>query len=136
VFEFLPHTADIRMRVEAASLQELFQVALDGMNEVIFPPENRASIFTNHHYHVHLQAADVTALLIDFLSDVLTAGYERKAVFFSMEVSQLTETEIDAMLFGEEVGYYLEDIKAVTYHEANVHRNINGNWETMVIFDI
>jgi SHS2 domain-containing protein len=79
---------------------------------------------------------DKTTLLIDFLSDILTASYERKMIFNTLQIKQLTDTPLDAMLLGYSVEQFDDDIKAVTYHEAEVIRNAKGNWETVVIFDI
>jgi len=48
----------------------------------------------------------------------------------------LTETEIEVKVFGRKVEEFEEDIKAVTYHEAEVKKNEKGEYETMLVFDI
>ena len=133
-FEFLPHTADIRMLVEASTIQELFEAALEGMNAVLHPDD--ISDPDQQTYNLQISSLDTTSLLIDFLSDVLTTEYERKTIFNFIEIHQLTEKNIEAGLLGSKIKHFAEDIKAVTYHEANVHQNAKGNWETVVIFDI
>ena len=39
-------------------------------------------------------------------------------------------------LSGTRINNFDEEIKAVTYHEANVIKNKKGLWETCIIFDI
>lgn len=135
-FEFLPHTADIRMHVEASSPAELFEAALQGMNTILDTSPNKGAGTAEMEYTCQLTSPDLTALLIDFLSDVLTASYESKAIFDTLHIHALTETTLRAIVRGYSVGQFDEDIKAVTYHEAEVIRNAKGNWETIVIFDI
>jgi len=43
---------------------------------------------------------------------------------------------LDARLFGAHVRKFDEDIKAVTYHEANITHSPTGEFETMIVFDI
>jgi SHS2 domain-containing protein len=59
-----------------------------------------------------------------------------KAVFCDVEVIQLTETSFEASVSGVNVEHFVEDLKAVTYHEAEVRQTDDGYWETMIIFDI
>ena len=134
-FEFLPHTADIRMRVEASTLQELFHAALQGMHAVLHPSEINTG-GERRSYQLRLSSLDSTTLLIDFLSDVLTASYEHKAIFDIFQITAFGDTSIEAELSGHMIEQFDEDIKAVTYHEADIHQNAKGNWETVVIFDI
>ena len=85
---------------------------------------------------INLSATDTTSLLIDFLSEALTYSQEERAVFTKVLFSDLDEKNIAAEIYGQTVDDFGEDIKAVTYHEANVVKNNRGNWETVIIFDI
>ena len=131
--DFLPHTADIRMHVEASTLEELFEAALQGMNSVLYSGDAQ---YDGILYTLRIAALDRTVLLIDFLSEVLTMCYEQRKILDTLYIQELNETSIVAELTGYPVQQWDEDIKAVTYHEANVHHNAKGNWETVVIFDI
>ncbi len=79
---------------------------------------------------------DRTTLLIDFLSELLTLAYTEKAIFCYVHIEKMSETQINAIVSGALVDGFEEDVKAVTYHEANVQKNETGNWETIVIVDI
>ncbi|HLF65043.1 MAG TPA: archease [Saprospiraceae bacterium] len=135
-FEFLPHTADIRMLIEASTLEELFHTALEGMNAILHASDKEPGSSSKHEYRIHLTSPDITTLLIDFLSDVLTEGYEKKTIFNSLRIDQLKDASLHAILHGYFVDQFDEDIKAVTYHEAEVRMNDAGNWQTVVIFDV
>lgn len=135
-YEFLSHTADIRMFVEASTLEELYEGALQGMNAILDTKSESKRHDADQVYPLQLSSLDQTTLLIDFLSDVLTAGYEMRVVYNTLEIHLLNDKTIEAELRGYHVERFDEDIKAVTYHEAEVKQNNNSNWETVVIFDI
>ena len=123
------------MHVEASTLKELFLVSLQGMNSVLYTQDHLADT-SREHYLMKLSSLDKTTLLIDFLSDILTASYEHKMIYDRCKFITLAGNSVNADLSGFKASGFDEDIKAVTYHEANVHQNEQGNWETVVIFDI
>jgi len=134
-FQILPHTADIRLRVEADSLKELFLAALEAMNQILKKDFSLPSAPTVQET-ISLSALDTTSLLIDFLSRLLTLSYANQTIFSQAEFSQLKPTSLRANLWGTKVEKFTEDIKAVTYYEANVVKNKKGNFETLIVFDI
>jgi SHS2 domain-containing protein len=135
-FKVLPHTADVRLWIEADSPEELFSSALEGMAGLIKESQTELQEGKRVEDSIKLEAPDVTALLIDFLSSVLTLTHERKAVFTEVSFDELNETSLKCTIKGFETDGFDDDIKAVTYHEANVRKNIAGKFETMIVFDI
>ncbi len=134
--EYLPHTADIRVKVESDSLEGLFHASLEAINEVIKKKHRKKNNTKEITRRIEVNASDVTVLLIDFLSEVLTETHTEKVLFPKLEILRLTDHSIAAKISGFPVDYFDEDIKAVTYHEAEVIKNEKGNWETIIIFDI
>lgn len=143
--KLLPHTADTCLYVEASTLAELFETAMEGMGNIIKssqpkagPPlaEKLKAQSPDIIKEIKIESQDATSLLIDFLSEVLTLSQEEKAVFRKADIKRLTDTGIEAEIFGEKVNEFDEDIKAVTYHEAEVRKNEKGNWEVTIVFDI
>jgi len=134
--EFLPHTADIKMRVEAKTLEELFKVAMRGMAEIL--KEGRCN--ERHNWpleaNISITSKDRTCLLIDFLSEVLSLSCSEKAIYCQLQITTLGAKKMEATIFGTAIDDLDEEIKAVTYHEAKLEKNNNGLWETFVIFDI
>lgn len=137
-YEFIGHTADIRMLVEGETLAELFEAAFLGMaallgGETCINSNEKECLISRE---IALSSANATTLLVDFLSEVLTASYEERAIFCEVEFLEITENAVKAKIRGKKILAFKEDIKAVTYHEAEVKQNAKGYWETMIIFDI
>lgn len=135
-YEFLPHTADIRMRIEAENLPLLFLAGLRGMGQIIKENHCLKNVRTEIISNTMVQSGDITCLLVDFLSDALTSSYTEKAVFCELRVMEFSEQLIRGEISGSGVNRFDEEIKAVTYHEAEVRQNEAGNWETIIVFDI
>jgi len=132
--EFLEHTADVRMRVTGRSLEELFSAAVAGVMDLLAPQSlgrGQASRRT-----VAVAAADETALLVDFLNQVLLQAQVHRERYERVAFTRLSGRELTAELQGWPVQAFGGDIKAVTYHEADVRRSEAGGWETNLVFDI
>lgn len=140
--EILKHTADLRIRVWADSLERLFQDAVFGMMGVLkenFKPQalnHKKSTNPELKREIKIKAGDQTALIVDFLNEALTMAQTNKEVYTGVKFNKISETELEAELNGIPVDEFDEDIKAVTYHEADVRQNESGEWETMLVFDI
>lgn len=133
-YKILEHTADVRMIVQADSLEKLFSEAVYGMMKIIEPKvDNKKEVIERT---ISLEALDTTALLIDFLNEVLLATHIHKEVYNEVIFKSLSERSLEAKLSGFIAKSLGEDIKAVTYHEAEVKKKKDGIWETMLIFDI
>lgn len=133
-YKILGHTADIRLRVEASTLQELFEAAIEGMSHIMKP--SIVSTEEKIKRTIETQSPDTTALLIDFMSEVLYQSHANKEIYTEIRFSEFSETALKAEIYGQKVDEFDEDIKAVTYHEAEVIKNEEGKHETMIIFDI
>lgn len=134
MYEILEHTADVRMLVQGDSLEDLFSEALYGMMEILEPKVDDQKKATERA--TTLEAMDTTALLIDFLNEVLLSTHINKEAYNKVTFKELSQHSLEAILSGIAVQSFGEDIKAVTYHEAEVKRTEDGTWETMIVFDI
>lgn len=134
--QFIDHTADIRLKINADSPDELFQSALSGMNEILKPGFCRKRLALTTSRSVHIKSQDTTTLLIDFLSEALTLSLLNKVIYCKLRIIKLLRDEITCLLEGCNVDILEEDIKAVTYHEADVRKNDKNEWETTIVFDI
>ena len=133
---YLPHTADIRMKIEGDTLEELFQAGLMGMSRILSEQGCGKAEERSKRVAISLTAPDLTCLIVDFLSEVLLLTYTEKVLFCEMEDVKIGNAAISAMLLGTEMITLDEEIKAVTYHEAQVVQNGKGHWETRIVFDI
>jgi len=133
-YTFLEHTSDIRMRVTGTSLKELFTDALAGMMAAVRPIQPLQPVKAQRT--IALQAGDATALLVEFLSEALAWTHREQEVYTSVRFMAVNEHALNAQLSGYQASSFAEDIKAVTYHEADVVRDAQGTWSTNIIFDI
>ncbi len=142
-FELLPHTADIKIRVCGATLADFFRNAVIGMFQAVGPIIDGAR--SEHDRvvcdtlpvsrQVHVKAHDVTALLVDFLSEALYLSDVYNEAYLDATIHTVTQTEIDATLHGAAVKGFAVELKAVTYHELQV-RQVDGGWCAEIVFDI
>lgn len=135
-YKVLPHTADVRLWVEADNSKELFAGALEGMAQLIKDSAIELKKGKAVVERIELDAPDLTALLIDFLSEALTRTHQRNAVFTEVIFDSLSDKAMKGTIRGFETDGFDDDIKAVTYHEAKIKKNPAGRIETMIIFDI
>jgi SHS2 domain-containing protein len=130
-FTFLPHTADVRIHVEAATREELFGEALRAIAEYVRAGDRGDAVSC----HVTVESVDLTSLLVDFLNDALWRLHARGELYDGADIGNITDMSIEATLHGSRVGAFEEDVKAVTYHDAEV-RCVGGVWSTLLVLDI
>jgi len=131
-YKVLEHTADFRMAVSGKDLAELFQSAFLGMMDYL--KEKRVKKITVSHL-IKIESVDETGLLIDFLNEILTLVQINKEIYKKIKFHKLTNTELEAEIFGYSTDSFDHDIKAVTYHEADIKKE--GNFlKTNIVFDI
>ncbi len=134
---FYPHTADVRLKVTGDTWVDVFRLALEAMAELMkenFCRTNRGDFI--REVRLELKSIDGTSLLVDFLSEVLTLSHISKTIYCEVVFETLTETEIRASIRGKSTNQFDRDLKAVTYHEAELKINEKGQWESILVFDI
>lgn len=135
-YTILSHTADARMEVKGKTLEELFRDALRGMMSIVGGGGEAAPVAASVSRTVGVEAPDVTVLLVDFLNAALAESQIRREIYADAAFKKFSERALVAELNGFPVAEFSEDVKAVTYHEANVHRGGSGEWETLLVLDI
>lgn len=134
---FYPHTADVRLKVTGGTRGDVFRLALEAMAELMkenFCRTGREDFFREEK--LELKSIDGTSLLVDFLSEVLTLSHINKSIYCEVIFEALTETEIRASVRGKATDRFDKDIKAVTYHEAELKINEKRQWESILVFDL
>ncbi|HEX7154508.1 MAG TPA: archease [Thermoanaerobaculia bacterium] len=134
MFSVEPHVADVRLRVNAQTREELFTEAMRGLYSVLHvAPGTGARPISRH---VVVDSVDLTALMVDFLNEILSRVHIGQEVFAQAKFATLTDTEVACELTGIAPAELEADVKAVTYHEADVHQEADGSWTTMLVLDI
>ena len=122
--------------MEGETLESLYvssMLALAAVLKPVFPFTSRSD---DVKVWLTVRSVDRTTLLIDFLSDVLTESFYRSVLFTHLEGVTINETSFKGRICGQPVDKFDDEVKAVTYHEAELIKNDSGNWETRIIFDI
>lgn len=132
-FSIISPTADIGLSVKGDNLDDLFKVALTGMNSIL----KKTVTYRGGKMlkSIKLVAVDTTALLIDFLSEILTYSLENK-MLYKINFIKINNNALETKLIGYQIDRFDTEIKAVTYHEAEIKKNKHGNFATKIIFDI
>lgn len=133
-YKVIEHISDLQMKIEADTLQDLFVEAMQGMMAMVKLKIEFAAPKIKRE--ISLKSPDRTALLIDFLNEVLALSQSNKEVYDDISFKKFDETSLEAEIRGFKVLEFDEDIKAVTYHEADVRENSKGVWKTNLVFDI
>src|SRR2546423_13891467 len=112
-------------------MEDLFRDAMRGMFAIMCSGALRRAdgALKCAATQIEIDSLDRTTLLVDFLSEVLTRAHIDRAVFDDVTFEQLTERDLKATISGHASARFEQDIKAVTYHEADV-RQIDGGWQT------
>lgn len=162
MFEIIDHTADIGLRIQAATLEGLFQEAAEGMFSLLVEDlttvrrETPVSfeIFAGQGFalpeHVGRgeggEAPGIPKrlsepwedLLHDWLAELLVSFDAKRMVFQRFEV-QFTSTGLQGRAWGEKLDSSRHrprmEIKAVTYHKLHIYQTEQG-YESQVIFDL
>lgn len=132
-FEILEHKADLKIRVFGRDKKELFKNALIGMSSGLRPKvkTQKSKVKT-----IKIQSPDLNALLVDFLSEVLYLTQVNKEIYNTAKFKKFSTQKIEAEISGKKAERFEEDIKAVTYHNLDIHQREDGSWEATILFDI
>ncbi len=134
-FQILEHTADVGIRATGDSLEEVFKQAALGLAEILGASRPGAH---GEDFRLDLEAADVAALLVYWLSDILYLQESRDALITDVRPAKIDEHHARGTLTlaprGEErlAG---TAVKAVTYHQLKVRETDEG-WVAEVYLDV
>ena len=136
-FEILEHTADVGIRAEAVDLSGVFEQATLGLLDIVGTWAGGRPAAEN--VELAVEAADVGALLVDWLGEVLYVVDSRDAVVASLELEEVTERRAAGRLGiapRDESAYEGgTQVKAITYHRLAVEQG-PGGWSATVYVDV
>lgn len=136
MYEILEHTADIGIRVKAATVEALFEEAAMGLQAVMLDAscaEPRQIVETQ------ATGEDLASLLVNFLSEVLYWIDAKRVVIARVEVEAVAEGVARARLYAEPRDVRRHPgkviVKGVTYHQLRIEPTPDG-WLAEVFLDI
>lgn len=130
-YEEIEHTADWAFRAFGADLKDLFQNAAFAL----FALEGALDAQSTLTREIHVEGVDREALLVNWLSELLYNQETKRETYQSFEVTQLSDTELQATVHGAPSQPLTRFIKAVTYHDLKIEQTESG-WQATVIVDV
>jgi len=147
-FETLEHKADLKIRAFGETKEELFLNMLKGMASGLRPKIKSHLIAKQLQgakrlvrklkvkNKIKIKSLDLSALLVDFLSEVLYLAQVNKEIYTDVKFKKFSDKELEGELSGQKVERFDEDIKAVTYYQLDIRQRKDGIWEATVLFDV
>jgi SHS2 domain-containing protein len=135
-FQLLEHTADVGMRVRAATLAAVIERATAGMAEIA--GLWRPGVAATNEIDIEVEAGDPGAVLVDWLNEVLYTLDVRSAALGGVTVRAAGEGgAAGRMIVSELVDAHVEGtpVKAATLHGLDVRAD-DGGWIATVYLDI
>lgn len=120
-FEYLPHPADVKIRVYGKTIEDIFHNALLALFEILKPQLKNKKINEN----IEIKSFDQFSLLVDFLNEVLALSEIKKVGFYKLEIKNLTANFLKGELEGGEVVQFEQEVKAITYHQGEIKKRDN-----------
>jgi SHS2 domain-containing protein len=134
MIEIESHIADIRIRLEANSIRDLYFEGMKSLYKVLQPKGRKGkSIFDKS---IRLTGSDNTILFINFLNEVLAYSLINRCVYNNILSFRHHDNSLLIHISGYKIDSFQKDIKAVTYHEAEIIHTERGRFGTRVILDI
>lgn len=133
-YEVLEHTGDVKIKAYGSTKGELFENAMLGMVSLLMPKLKTKNEKVKKT--IKVISTDLNALLVDFLSEVNYLRQVNREVYEKVNFITFSDRELKAELEGSKVEEFGEDIKAVTFHDLDIHQNPQGVWETIIVFDV
>jgi SHS2 domain-containing protein len=130
------HTADLGLAVRGASEEELFANAAFAVFDLI---TDLGRVELRETRRILVEGDSREDLLINFLREVLYLYNGERWLLKEIRVTKTGEYALEAEARGEpfdgQKHEVCKEIKAVTYHQAEVRKTPDG-WAARVIFDV
>lgn len=133
-FEEISHTADVKIRVHAPTLEALFSETFKALMQVMYGTNRARGILRE----IRIESSDVESLLADFLSDVLFVSDVENLVFSDACIS-IDGLRLTAELTGEPFDPLRHsggsEVKGISYSGLAITHEVNG-YMLDIIFDV
>jgi SHS2 domain-containing protein len=138
VYELVDHTADLALRVQAASFTELAAEGVFGIASILFEGDPDRSL-PREHGAACVSGVDRADALVQVLSEALHWMQEGDRVPLRVTVLEPRAAVLEIHLEGVTAGgsgcRRTQEIKAVTYHDLQIRETSTG-LETTVVLDV
>jgi SHS2 domain-containing protein len=130
MYEWVEHTGELELRLEAETLDGLFREGLAAFAELLGEaPGGEAA-----EHAVSVSGPDPPTLLAEWLNELVFLADAEDFVPEGVERLDVTADTVDAVVRGRR-GSPPPLVKAVTYHRLTAERR-NGVWAATVVLDV
>lgn len=133
-FEEIPHTADIKMRVRAPTLESLFSETFKALMQVLYGKNRTGGVIRD----IRVESTDNESLITDFLSEVLFMSEVENLVFADARIN-INGSILTAQLTGEQFDPLRHsggsEVKGISYSGLAIMHDKNG-YMLEIIFDV
>lgn len=135
-YRLLDHTADFGLEITGENPAVLFARAALALADVIAGPLTAAGC---HRRRVAVEGADWPDLMVNWLRELLYLWSGEQELLCDVEIAAIDETRLHAVVasvpYAPRHHEIRNEIKAVTYHQAEVVRQETG-WVARVYLDV
>jgi len=131
-FAEIEHTADVALRVEAASFPELLRQAALGMFSLMCDVDG---VESDHSTPVAVEGVDRESVLVNWLNELLYLHEMNRAVFTNFHPMAAQASYASGTAHGGPAAEIRKAIKAVTFHDLHIVER-DGQLSATIVFDI
>jgi len=133
-FEEISHTADVKIRARALTLNDLFADAFLALMQVVYGDDRKGGFSKE----ITIESDDTESLLCDFLSEVLFVA-EVEGLVFSRAAIRIEGKRLSATLDGEAFDPARHscgtEVKGISYSGLSIRKDENG-YMLDILFDV
>jgi SHS2 domain-containing protein len=131
-FNPIEHPSDVGIIAYGKTPEELFENAAFGMFSLM---ADLNKVSPKKKVEIKIEAEDQETLLINWLNELIFNEDAHKMLFKEFKIKKLSNTQLEAEVFGEKVNLNIHDIyrpvKAATYNQLQIGQN-----QAKIIFDV
>lgn len=133
-FEEISHTADVKIRARALTIDALFTDAFLALMQVMYGTDRKVGIIKE----IRIESDTIESLLCDFLSEVLFIAEVNGLVFSRADIT-IDGLHLSAVLIGESFDALRHssgtEVKGISYSGLVIQKDANG-YMLDIIFDV
>jgi SHS2 domain-containing protein len=125
------HVSEVRLRIEARSLRELFEEAGRALAELSAEADAEATLGVEER--IELSARDTEALLVAWLNELIFCSETRKLVYDALRVEHVDDRSLVATVRGRAPSAARTAVKAATMYDVRIEESPEGFAATIVL---
>ena len=131
-FVEIDHTADLALRIWATTLNDLYKLAVEGMNSLMKFDVNEND--PGEYEEFCIEDIDLESMLVSLLNEI---NYKIQLDLISSKITeiQVENEKITGVFFHQKIETFDTEIKAVTYHNLKIRHSGTG-YSVDIVFDV